>query len=89
MTVLSPPDDRCSAGRAAADVPGDGRCGSRPEIFHRSGSTLDQAAAGARASTAAYEQRSGVGCVERTLATAWNWDLEYWEADLLAVCDFG
>ena len=63
--------------------------GSRPEIFHRSGSMPDQAAAGARASTAAYEQRSGVDCVERTLVTAWNWDLEYWEADLLAVCDFG
>jgi hypothetical protein len=57
-----------------------------PRYFYGAGSSPDEAAAGARASMAAYERQQGVDCVERSVSTGWNWEREFWEANLTADC---
>jgi hypothetical protein len=36
-----------------------------------------------------YEGQQGVDCVEESAFSQWNWEYEYWEGTVHAVCDFG
>lgn len=53
------------------------------------GATEQQAIDGARANMADYEGQQGVDCVEESAFSQWNWEYEYWEGTVHAVCDFG
>lgn len=70
----------------SADCPPDSL---EDRYFYGAGSTEGEAVDGARASLAAYQQREGVDCTEESLWTEFNWEYEFWEANLRAVCDFG